>query len=142
MRANTFHSKQNQLLTGRLGQPADTKPEQAERSRNQLVPAQQKAAQPINVVRLADRLPDGDLAGEGREIAVADFHLHGLRAETFVFELGGNFVSLFAQTAAQHFSIRGVAQKSVFAADAFDFVTQLQRPIILAKSKTLENRPP
>src|SRR5436190_24336848 len=99
-------------------------------------------SEPIDLVRVADRFFHRNLPSERGEVAVAHFHLHRLRFEPFALESRSHIVRLFAQAVAQHPPIRGIAQESVFTADALALVAKVERPIVFAESEPLQTGSP
>ena len=95
------------------------------------MPAQKKTAQPINVLGFVQRIFDGDLSRQGREIAITNLHLDRPCPEMVVFETRRNVGRLTAQTRPQHFPIVGILQEGFFAADALDLFAQFERAIVL-----------
>ena len=112
---------------------ADTETEKAQGLLDQLVAGEEEAAKAIDGAGFLRGIFDGELAGEGLEIAVADLDLDGLREEAFAFEAGGDVLGLSPEAAAENGSIHGIALEGFFAADAFDFVTEFEGPIVVAE---------
>ena len=70
-------SKRRRDLRARRSQAGDAQPENAEGAVHQLLPAQDRARDGVDVIRSLHRILDVGLPGEGREVAVSDLDLAG-----------------------------------------------------------------
>src|SRR5207249_4990767 len=113
---------QPQLPAGRQIEMADAQAEQAQGTRDQFLFRQEKARQPVDLLRFGHRLLHGNLPREGGEIAVADLHLNGLRRELLALELRRDAGGLIAQRFLQNVPVLSVAQEGFFAAETLDRV--------------------
>jgi hypothetical protein len=96
-RFSHLHLEERQLLSVRFTQTADAQAQQPQRTRNQLVPTQQKTSQPVNVSRLCDRFLDRNLPRQRGEITVAHLHLDGVGTQSSVLKPGRDIRCLFSQ---------------------------------------------
>ena len=112
---------------------ADAEAEEAQRLLDEFVAGEEIAAEPIDGAGFLGGVLDGELAGEGLEIFVADFYLDGLGEEALAFEAGGDVLGLGPEASAQLGAVHGVALEGFFAADAFDFVAKFEGAIVDAE---------
>ena len=68
-------------MCGRLAQVADARTEPPQVPPYQLLPAEQETPQAIDVPRFRDRLLDGELARQGREVPIPHLHLNRVRSQ-------------------------------------------------------------
>jgi hypothetical protein len=134
-------SKEGELAGGGFGEGAHAKAEQAKRTGDEFLPAQQVAAKAIDFRGVGQGFFHGDLAREGGEVAIADFHLDGVRTEAAAFEAGADVVGLGAQAGAQNLPVVGVLQEGFLLTDALDLVAEFKRTVVLAKGKLFQGWP-
>jgi hypothetical protein len=89
--------QQDELLAVGLAQVGHTEAEQAQGARHQVLAGQEETAHSVDVAGFGQRVFEGDLAGEGRKVAIAHLNLNGVRAQTAVLEPGGDVGGLFPQ---------------------------------------------
>src|SRR5438105_10211658 len=96
-------------------------------------------AKAINCRGVAGGIFESHLPGDCGKIAIAHADLHALGREPLFLQLDGDLLGLFSQGRAEYPPIFGVLKKSVLTADALHFAAQIQWPVILAKSKSLQD---
>jgi len=131
-------SEQGELVGGWLAQAGDAQAEQTQRTVYQFFAGKEETAEPVNVGGFGQGIFDSDLTGEGGEIAVADFDLDGVSAQTAAFEAARYVFGLGAEAGAEDFAVVGVLEKGFFAADAFDFIAGMQWAVVLAARELAE----
>jgi len=124
---------QFQLAGFAFHQAGDAEAEQPEGFLDEFVSRGEISAEPVDGARFLGGVLDGELAGEGLEVFVADFDMDGLGEEALAFEAGGDVLGLGPEALAKLSAIHGVPLEGFFAADAFDFVPEFEWAIVDAE---------
>ena len=127
--------QQHQLPAIWLPQAGYPEAEQAQRTAHQFLSGEQKATQAVDLTGFCQRVLDRYLSRESGEVAVAQLDLDGVGAQAAAFEPGRNVLGLGPQTGPQHLAVFSIPEKGFLPANAFDFIAQLQRAVVLPQRK-------
>ena len=105
---------------------------------DELVAGEEPAGEAVEGGGVFDGFFDAELSREGGEVAVADFDGEGAGGEATGGELLRKLGGLLAEAGAEDGPVRGIALKSVFAADAFDFIAKVKGAVVFAMGHAFE----